>query len=69
MGRRTCSPISDGPPVDNDGCLNAQRSDLSILCRLRGIPYPELIALIMASVGRRLGSPTILEDSIRRRGG
>jgi len=47
--------------------LNAQRSDLSILCRLSGIPYTELIARIMKSVERRIGNPTILQDSHRRR--
>jgi D-alanine-D-alanine ligase len=47
--------------------LNAKRSDLAILSRLRGIAYDELIALIMKSVERRVGNPTILDDSIRRR--
>jgi D-alanine-D-alanine ligase len=46
--------------------LNAERSDLSILCRLCGISYDQLIARIMKSVAIRLGNPTILQDSIRR---
>lgn len=48
--------------------LNAVRSDLSILCRLRGIGYPEMIARIMESVVQRVGNPTLLQESERRRG-
>lgn len=47
--------------------LNAVRSDLSILCRLHGISYFELIRLIMDSVLQRVGNPTLLEESARRR--
>jgi D-alanine-D-alanine ligase len=47
--------------------LNAVRSDLSILCRLRGISHPELIERIMRSVERRVGNPTLLQESQRRR--
>lgn len=47
--------------------LNAVRSDLSILCRLRGISYPEMISRIMDSVVQRVGNPTLLEESARRR--
>lgn len=46
--------------------LNAVRSDLSILCRLRGISYPQLIGKIMQSVEARIGTPTILQQSTRR---
>ncbi len=34
--------------------LNPTHSDLPIICRLRGIPFSELIARIMASAARRL---------------
>ncbi|MBI2994263.1 MAG: D-alanine--D-alanine ligase [Gammaproteobacteria bacterium] len=47
--------------------LNAERSDLAILCRLSGISYPQLIAMIMQSVERRLGNPTVLQQSTHRR--
>ena len=47
--------------------LNAVRSDLSILGRLCGIGYQQLIERIMQSVERRLGNPTILQQSIHRR--
>ncbi len=47
--------------------LNAVRSDLSILCRLRGISYFEMIRLIMDSVVQRVGNPTLLQESARRR--
>lgn len=47
--------------------LNAVRSDLSILCRLRGIGYVEMIGRIMASVLCRVGNPTLLDESARRR--
>ncbi len=47
--------------------LNAVRSDLSILCRLRGISYPQLIEKIMESVQARVGTPTILQQAERRR--
>lgn len=46
--------------------LNAKRSDLCILCRLRGIGYEELIARIMKSVAFRLATPTVPGDSVRR---
>jgi len=47
--------------------LNAARSDLSILCRLSGIGYEQLIARVMQSVERRLGNPTVLHQSVHRR--
>jgi D-alanine-D-alanine ligase len=49
--------------------LNAVRSDLSILCRLRGISYFEMIRRIMTSVEQRIGNPTLLQESARRRSG
>jgi D-alanine-D-alanine ligase len=34
--------------------LNPAHSDLPIMCRLQGIPYPELIGRIVDSAARRL---------------
>jgi D-alanine-D-alanine ligase len=34
--------------------LNPTHSDLPILCRLKGIPFAELIRRVMASAARRL---------------
>ena len=43
--------------------LNPVRSDLAILCRLAGIEYPHLIAMIMASATARMGRPTPHRDA------
>ncbi len=44
-----------------------EREDLSILCRLRGISYFEMISRIMTSVERRNSNPALLQESVRRR--